>query len=125
LHEDWESDGFYVYELNPDHRPSLADHIVAQVAEVCPLDRSEIIEGRPAQGGIIRPNVDPRSRPQWPEAFYLLTYKTRLSYTLEAPSDFSLPTRVRALISGVRAGLAASAELSKEVVNPATGTASS
>src|SRR5437870_947595 len=46
LHEDWESDGFYVYELNPDNRPSLADHIVAQVAEVCPLDLSEIIEGR-------------------------------------------------------------------------------
>jgi hypothetical protein len=107
LHEDWESDGFYVYELNPDNRPSLADHIVAQVAEVCPLDLSEIIEGRPAQRGIIRPGVDPRSRPQWPEAFYLLTYKTRLSYTLEAPSDFPFPTRVAALLAGVRAALAA------------------
>ncbi len=107
LHEDWESDGFYVYELNPDAKPSLADHIVAQVAEVCPIDRSDIIEGRPAEGGIIRPSVDPRSRPQWPEAFYLLTYKTRLSYTLEAPSDFPLPTRVAALVAGVRAALAA------------------
>jgi hypothetical protein len=95
------------------------------VAEVCPLDFSEIIEGRPAHCGIIRPSVDPRSRPQWPEAFYLLTYKTRLSYTLEAPSDFPLPTRVGALVSGVRAGLAASADLSKEVVNPATGTTGS
>jgi|ERR1051325_3719051 hypothetical protein len=107
LHEDWESDGFYVYELNPDSRPSLADHIVAQVAEVCPVDRSEIIEGRPAQNGIIRPSVDPRLRPDWPESFYLLTYKTRLSYTLEAPSDFPLPTRVAALVTAVRAGLAA------------------
>jgi len=87
LHEDWESDGFYVYELNPDGRVSLADHMVAQVAEVCPVDLSEVIEGRPAQNGIIRPSVDPRSRPDWPESFYLLTYKTRLSYTVEAPSD--------------------------------------
>jgi murein peptide amidase A len=93
--------------LNPDNRPSLADHIVAQVAEVCPLELSEIIEGRPAHGGIIRPSVDPRSRPQWPEAFYLLTYNTRLSYTLEAPSDFPVPTRVAALRAGVRAALAA------------------
>jgi murein peptide amidase A len=107
LHEDWESDGFYVYELNPDNRPTLADHVVAQVAEVCPIDRSEIIEGRPAQNGIIRPSVDPRSRPQWPEAFYLLSNKTRLSYTLEAPSDFPLETRVAALVSAVRASLAA------------------
>jgi protein MpaA len=107
LHEDWESDGFYVYELNPDNRPSLADHIVAQVSEVCPVDLSEMIEGRPAQNGIIRPSVDPRSRPQWPEAFYLLTHKTRLSYTLEAPSDFPLPTRVAATVTAVRAALAA------------------
>jgi Succinylglutamate desuccinylase / Aspartoacylase family len=107
LHEDWESDGFYVYELNPENRPSLAHHVVSQVAEVCPIDLSEAIEGRPAQNGIIRPSVDPRSRPQWPEAFYLLTHKTRLSYTLEAPSDFPLPTRVAALLTAVRAALAA------------------
>lgn len=107
LHEDWESDGFYVYELNPENRPSLASHIVAQVAELCPIDLSEVIEGRPAQNGIIRPSVDPRSRPQWPEAFYLLSNKTRLSYTLEAPSDFPLPTRVAALVTSVRAALAA------------------
>lgn len=107
LHEDWESDGFYVYELNPENRPSLADHMVAQVAEVCPVDLSETIEGRPAQNGIIRPTIDPRTRPDWPESFYLLTYKTRLSYTLEAPSDFPLPTRVAALVAAVHAAFAA------------------
>jgi succinylglutamate desuccinylase/aspartoacylase family protein len=107
LHEDWESHGFYVYELNPDNRPSLAGPIINQVAEVCPIDRSELIEGRPAQGGIIRPSVDPRSRPQWPESFFLLTRKTRLSYTLEAPSDFPLPTRVAALVAGVEAAMEA------------------
>jgi len=105
LHEDWESEGFYVYELNPDNRPSLAERIVEAVAEVCPIDRSEIIEGRPAQNGIIRPNLDPRTRPQWPESFFLLTHKTRLSYTLEAPSDFLLATRVAALVVAVKAAV--------------------
>jgi protein MpaA len=105
LHEDWEAQGFYVYELNPDNRPSLAETIVARVAQVCPVDRSEIIEGRPAQNGIIRPDVDPRARPQWPEAFFLLTHKTRLSYTLEAPSDFPLVARVAALVTAVNAAL--------------------
>ena len=105
LHEDWESHGFYVYELNPENQPSLAEPIVAGVAKVCPIDLSAIIEGREAKGGIIRPNLDPRSRPQWPEAFWLLTHKTRLSYTLEAPSDFPLVTRVNALVAGVNAAL--------------------
>ncbi|HEX5219250.1 MAG TPA: M14 family metallocarboxypeptidase [Verrucomicrobiae bacterium] len=106
LHEDWESQGFYVYELNPDAKPSLAEAIVAGVEPVCPIDFSETIEGRPAAGGIIRPNLDPQTRPQWPEAFWLISHKTRLSYTLEAPSDFPLGTRVDALVAAVNAALA-------------------
>ena len=105
LHEDWESHGFYVYELNPEHQPSLAELMVAAVEKVCPIDRSEMIEGREANSGIIRPNLDPRTRPLWPEAFWLIMNRTRLSYTLEAPSDFPLATRVNALVAGVNAAL--------------------
>ncbi|MBU6400050.1 MAG: M14 family metallocarboxypeptidase [Verrucomicrobia bacterium] len=101
LHEDWEAHGFYLYELNPENRPSLAEAMIQRVAEVCPVDPSPVIEGRPANNGIIRPSTDPRSRPQWPEAFYLLTHKTAQSYTLEAPSDFPLATRVAALVAAV------------------------
>ena len=107
LHEDWESHGFYIYELNPDGRPSVADHVVDRVSRVCPIDRSERIEGRPAYGGVIRPDTEVLSRPQWPEAFYLLSHKTRLSYTLEAPSDFPLSTRVAALVEAVKAAVEA------------------
>jgi protein MpaA len=105
LHEDWEAHGFYLYELNPDRLPSLAEAIIGRVAQVCPIDRSQTIEGRPAQNGIIRPDLDPRSRPQWPEAFFLITHKTRLSYTLEAPSDFPLSVRVAALVAAVTTAL--------------------
>jgi hypothetical protein len=106
LHEDWESNGFYIYEQNPDRRPSLAETIVETVAKVCPVDHSELIEGRPARNGIIRPAIDPNARPDWPEAFYVITHKTRQSYTLEAPSDFPIQTRVNALVVGVQAALA-------------------
>ena len=109
LHEDWESHGFYLYEQNPDRRPSLAEAIVEQVATVCPVDRSDVIEGRPAQNGIIRPNLDLSLRPDWPEAFYVITHKTRLSNTLEGPSDFPLPVRVNALVAAVNAALGAMA----------------
>jgi len=102
LHEDWESHGFYLYELNPDNQPSHAEEIIRRVAPVCPIDQSAEIEGRPAQGGIVRPNVDPSSRPQWPEAFWLFQNKTRHSYTMEAPSDFPLVTRVTALVTAVK-----------------------
>lgn len=101
LHEDWESHGFYLYELNPENLRSHADSVIAAVSRICPVDPSPEIEGRPAAGGIIRPSLDPRSRNEWPEAFYLFTHKTRLSYTLEAPSDFPIDARVAALVAAV------------------------
>ena len=103
LHEDWESHGFYLYEQNPEGRPSFAENIIAAVRPVCPIDESENIEGRPARGGIIRPVLNPLERPDWPEAFYLISHHSRQGYTLEAPSDFPLPTRVAALVAAVQA----------------------
>ena len=76
--------------------------MVQAVSKVCPIDLSSAIEDRPARGGVIRPDIDPTNRPQWPEAFYLVMNKTRHSYTLEAPSDFPLQTRVAALRAAVR-----------------------
>jgi murein peptide amidase A len=106
LHEDWESHGFYLYEQNPDSKPTLAEQMIAAVHEVCPIDLSEIIEERAAQNGIVRPVILPQERPLWPEALYLISYKSRQGYTLEAPSDFPLPARVAALVAAVNAALA-------------------
>jgi protein MpaA len=105
LHEDWESHGFYLYEQNPDNKPSLAEKIIEVVKKVCPIDLSETIEGRSAKNGIVRPNILPHERPDWPEAFYLVTHKARQGYTLEAPSDFPLQTRVTALVACVNSAL--------------------
>ena len=105
LHEDWEALGFYLYELNPDNQPSASPAIIERVRAVCPIDTSAQIEGREARGGIIRADPDPKSRAQWPEAFYLVNHKTRLSYTLEAPSDFPLQVRVNALVAALEIAL--------------------
>ena len=101
LHEDWESHGFYLYEQNPDNRPSLAAKMISAVEKICPIDLSETIEGRAASGGVIQPKINPAERPDWPEAVYLISNKARQGYTLEAPSDFPLATRVNALVAAV------------------------
>ena len=110
LHEDWESHGFYCYELNPDHRPSLAVPMIHAVSNVCPIDTTPVIDGRPiSEPGIIRPtewpDFNPDQRPEWPEALWLGVHKTRLNYTLEAPSDWPLELRVNALATAVTAAL--------------------
>ena len=110
LHEDWESHGFYLYEPNPDGKASFpkasfAEAIIESVKAVCPIDLADIIEDRPAVGGIIRPIINPMERPDWPEALYLIVHKSRQGYTLEAPSDFLLATRVAALVAAVNTAL--------------------
>lgn len=103
LHEDWEANGFYCYELNSAGRTSLAPAMIEAVRPVCPIDDSPEIDGRPLTApGIIRPEVPPESRPDWPEALWLRVHKAPLSYTLEAPSDWPLPVRVEALVRAVR-----------------------
>jgi protein MpaA len=106
VHEDWESTGFYLYELNPAKRPSLAEPMIAAVKKVCPIDPSPLIEGREARGGIIRPTANPLEREKWPEAIYLQAHHTGLSYTIESPSALALETRVAALRAALRTAIA-------------------
>jgi len=105
VHEDWESTGFYLYELNPDKRPTLADAMIKAVSKACPIDLSPMIEGRESKGGIIRPLADPLEREKWPEAIYLQAHHTRLSYTIESPSALPLETRVSALRIALRTAI--------------------
>lgn len=105
LHEDWEAQGFYLYEQNPDGKPSPATRMIGAVKPVCPVDLSENIEGRAAHGGIIQPKINPAERPDWPEAIYLISHRARQGYTLEAPSDFALSVRVNALVAAVSAAI--------------------
>ena len=109
IHEDWESKGFYLYELNPNGLPSLAEPIVAAVAALCPIDRSPVIDGREAAGGIIRPPADPSIREIWPESIYLRAKGARLGYTLETPSSLPLESRIAAhcVAIGTAVGLTA------------------
>jgi hypothetical protein len=97
LHEDWEATGFYLYELNPLRQPTLAEPMIEAVRPICPIDPSELIDGRPALAGILRPELNPAARELWPESIYLQVHHTKLSYTIETPSGFPLAQRVDAL----------------------------
>jgi len=105
LHEDWEALGFYFYEVNLDGIQSPVRSIIERLSEICPVDPSGEIDGRPAARGLIRPQIPKEQRPEWPEALYLVENKTRLSYTVESPSDFEMEVRVRLQVEAVKAFL--------------------
>jgi protein MpaA len=105
VHEDWEAKGYYLYEVNPLGRLSLAAPMLAAVAPDCPIDPSPLIDGREAEGGIIRPVGDPWARELWPEAIYLRAHHATLGYTVESPSAFPLGQRVAAHRAALTAAL--------------------
>ena len=106
LHEDWEATGTYLYELNPAHRPSLAEPIITAIARHHIIDPAELIDGRPAKAGIIRPDADPATRELWPEAIYLRAHHTAQTYTFETPSSQPLETRIAAQCLAVETAIA-------------------
>jgi murein peptide amidase A len=57
FHEDWESPGYYLYELRRG-APVLGHRVIAAVSRVCPINHNPQIEGWPADGGLIAPDPD-------------------------------------------------------------------
>ncbi|HTL69513.1 MAG TPA: M14 family metallocarboxypeptidase [Lacunisphaera sp.] len=106
VHEDWEATGFYLYELNPENRPTLADTMIAAARALCPIEAAAVIDGRPiAEPGIIRPISDPLLREMWPEAIYLRHVHGPLVYTTETPSSLPLEQRITTHCAVLRAAM--------------------
>jgi len=101
LHEDWEAQGYYLYENNPYGEISVAQEILDAVKPITGIDTSSIIDTCPAKNGIIRIHELNGSEllleGEWPETFYMMKNYTRHSYTFESPSNmFPLAERTKA-----------------------------
>ncbi len=106
LHEDYDAQGIYCYELNRSQH-LLSDPVMRACEPIIPRDPRRTIDGRRATGGIIRPKRIP-DLPGLPEAIALYLHNTDRTITFETPSEFSLAERVaahKALASVVASGV--------------------
>ena len=94
LHEDYDAQGCYVYEISKS-RQVLSEVPMAAIESILPRDLRRSIEGRNAKQGIIRPKVIPAGI-RGPEAIVLHQKGCPVSITFETPSEFSLNDRVQA-----------------------------
>lgn len=101
LHEDYDAQGIYVYELAP-RGAGIADRVFDQIESVIPRESRSDIDGQPMRGGVIRRSGDMRRVVEehldggWPEAVYLYQYHTQAALTFETPSEFAFHQRVKA-----------------------------
>lgn len=94
LHEDYDGQGCYIYELGPQRR-SVGKSIIEAVSPVIPGDPRAMIDGRSARRGVIRRKNIP-SDIQGPEALVLHQLGCSTTLTFESPSEFALDIRVQA-----------------------------
>jgi len=97
LHEDYEGNGVYLYELTRGRaHPSLGEIILKSAAKIIVPDSRELIDGRKAKDGIIRPRPRNILPDEMPEALFLFKQHADQSYTLETPSEFDFQGRADA-----------------------------
>ncbi|MFN0080670.1 MAG: M14 family metallocarboxypeptidase [Prosthecobacter sp.] len=102
LHEDYDAQGIYLYELN--HARQTAGHsIMERCSRVIAPDPRRNIDGQRANRGVIRRRTLPTHLPGMPEAVELHVRGCPLTLTFETPSEFDLDARVRAQVKFIEA----------------------
>lgn len=94
LHEDYDAQGIYCYELNRSLRLKAADAALRSCEHIIPRDPRRSIDGRRTLLGVIRRKRIP-NLPGLPEAVALHLHNTAVTLTFETPSEYSLADRVK------------------------------
>jgi protein MpaA len=105
LHEDWETEGFYFYEINlAAENLGRMQSILTAVSPWFSPEPGPIIDGHEISGpGWIYHVAEPDVPEGWPEAIYLAKNGCPLSFTFETPSHASLEHRIAAHMAAVKA----------------------
>jgi predicted deacylase len=104
LHEDWESEGFYFYEINmKEDQPQRAAELLEAVSGRFSAELGPEIDGHEARTpGWIFHCAEADLPNEWPEAIYLAKQGCPLSFTFETPSQADLRLRVEAHVSAFK-----------------------
>jgi protein MpaA len=96
LHEDYDAQGVYLYELSKS--PSLGGLILEAASSVIPRDPRNRVDGRTARNGILRPSLSLKRFAEigHPEAVWHHLRGCTRSITFETPSEASLDARIQA-----------------------------
>lgn len=96
LHEDYDGQGVYCYELYHKRGPSLADTLLSRCESAMPRDGRKKIDTSRAVRGLIRRAKIPTHLPGFPEALALHQQYSETNLTFETPSEYSFYERVQA-----------------------------
>ena len=97
MHEDYDAQGIYLYEVMRGRR-SFGDTLLRSAGKFLPRDPRRKIDGNIAKRGLIRRRISPAkfAKMGYPEAIWLHLFHSEHTFTFETPSEAALEQRVRA-----------------------------
>jgi hypothetical protein len=102
LHEDYDAQGVYLYEIRKRLTP-FGQELLAAAGFYVPVDLRRTIEGRRAkQGWIARRASKLPVIVGMPESLYLSKTHSERNITLETPSEYDLGLRIQAQIAAIQ-----------------------
>jgi protein MpaA len=103
LHEDFDGEGIYIYEVQ-DVKPFWGEVLLGATSRSrLPIDPRAKIDSRRARNGVVRRPMTEKLIALAPEAIYLHQHHSRRTFTFETPSEFSLIDRVESQVALVNA----------------------
>jgi murein peptide amidase A len=99
LHEDYDGEGVYVYELA--RREVWGEALLAAASSIIPPDPRRKIDISRATNGLVRRRITRKRFADigYPEAAWLFFEHTDHAFTVETPSEFALERRVEAHVA--------------------------
>ncbi len=100
FHEDVDTHGFYLYEINPKEKEGWGESIINALQGHYPINHNSKIDGLNSKKGIIsRKDIEPQfeswiqQRDDWPQAFFHYQRGTPRCITSETPVNLALKER--------------------------------
>lgn len=101
LHEDWESDGFYIYKQCNDK--DYSDQLINSISKNFPIDKHNTIDNHKVfKPGIINVIKNKPNRKKYTESLWLWKLGCPQNYIFETPSNFNMIDRVKTHINACK-----------------------
>jgi murein peptide amidase A len=100
LHEDYDGQGFYIYEVQKE-KPHWGEGLLDAVRPVLPIESRISVDGRKSRSGLIRRRFNLRwfEKMGYPEAIWLHMHHSARAFTAETPSEFAIEQRALAHVA--------------------------
>jgi protein MpaA len=101
LHEDYDAQGVYLYEIRKKLTP-FGQELLFAAGYYIPVDLRRMIEGRRAEQGWIARRVNLKKFPEVAEGIYVAIHHSERTITAETPSEYDLGKRIEAQIAMIQ-----------------------